>query len=291
MLLKKETETVQETEFRLVGLSRSGNHAIINWIIRQLRGSYCFLNCTEPKHNPYRTARPLNANGSTYRTNISGFDKEKEMLGNFSKKDCLLYNHEDCFLGPFNSPHQKIDREQWTGPSGTKKDILILRDPFNLFASRIKAGLIRGHHTEHGAKPISLLTLKRLYKQHAREYLGKKKYLKNTVRVNFNSWTKDEVYRRNLAAELDISFSDTGFQEVSETAGGSSFDGTRLSGSAGKMDLGSRWKKYADQDEFWSLFDEEILELASTIFGNIPPVQYALKNDKIAGVKKPQHVY
>ncbi len=282
MRLKKECETVQETELRLVGLSRSGNHAIINWIIRQIDGSYCFLNCTEPKHNPYLSTRPLNSDGKTYRTNLPDFDLEKEQQGAFSQKDCLLYNHEDCFLGPFNSSVQKEEREQWTGFSGEKKDILILRDPFNLFASRIKAGLILGHHTEHGTKPISPLTLKRLYKQHAREYLGKKKYLKNTVRVNFNFWTTDEAYRRKLAAELDLDFSDTGFQEVSETAGGSSFDGTRLSGKAVKMDLGNRWKKYADRDEFWALFDEEILELTTEIFGNIPPVKYAREHNKIA---------
>lgn len=286
MTQKEVLEIVQKKEFRLVGLSRSGNHAIINWIINQLHGSYCFLNCTEPKHNPFFTARPLSENGKSYQTNILNFNLKKEQQHQFSEKDTLLYNHEDCFLGPFNTKKQQEEREKWVGASQEKKDILILRDPFNLFASRIKAGLIRGHYTHHGAKPISLLTLKRIYKQHAREFLKEKNYLKNKVCVSFNSWTTDEGYRRRFAEELGISFSDKGFREVSSVAGGSSFDGTRLSGNANKMELSNRWKKYALEEEYWALFDQELLELTQKIFGNIPPLQYAREHIKIKDTSK-----
>ena len=261
-------------EFRIVGLSRSGNHGVINWIINQLEGKYCFLNCTEPKHNPYSTVRPLSENGNLYRTNIEDFNLEQEKEGKFSSKDYLIYNHEDCFLGPLNGKIERTGKKEWVGNSEEKKDILILRDPFNLFASRLKAGLIKGHYTHHGSKPISLLTLNRLYKQHAREYLGEKNYLRNKVLINFNLWARSREYRKNIANDLGIPFTDEGFREVTKVAGGSSFDGTKFSGMAHKMDVNSRWKKYAEDPEYLELFDPELTELATRIFGNIEPVEY-----------------
>lgn len=269
-----EQEIHQENEIRLVGISRSGNHAVVNWIINQLEGSYCFLNCTEPKHNPFITARPLDDNGIVYKTNIKDFALEKEQQGILSKKDFLIYNHEDCFLGSLNKKKLQETHQKWVGRSGTRKDVLILRDPFNVFASRIKAGLLRGHYTHHGAKPISLLTLKRIYKQHAREYLGEKNNLRNKVNVNFNFWTVDEAYRKEIATRLEIPFSDRGFKEVPQVAGGSSFDGIKFSGAADKMNVHSRWKQFAEDQDYRQMFDEELVELTRKIFGDIPPLKY-----------------
>ena len=271
-------EVNQEKEFRFVGLSRSGNHAVINWVIDQIEGKYCFLNCTEPKRNPFLTARPLTEGGKVYRTNIKNFDLAKEQKGERSMRDYLIYSHEDCFLGSLNKKKWKETEMSWKGRSRERKDVLILRDPFNLFASRIKSGLLRGHYTHHGVKPISLLTLRRIYKQHEREFLGEKNYLKNKVVINFNLWTTDKEYRRSLCEKLEIPFSDKGFREVAEVAGGSSFDGTRFSGSTDKMDLHSRWKEYATDEEYWAMFDTEMVELAIRIFGNIPAVQYRKQN-------------
>lgn len=268
----RNDQQTQQHEFRILGLSRSGNHAVINWLISQLQGTYVFLNCTEPKHNPFFTCRPLSPEGPSYRTNLVDFDIEEEQRGNMSRKDFLVYNHEDSFLGSLNSAAQKDLRRRWVGESSIQKDILILRDPFNLFASRMKAGLIRGHYTHHGAKPISTLTLRRIYKQHAREFLGEKKNLRNKVLVNFNSWSSDREYRRNLARQLAIPFEDSGFSEVPAVAGGSSFDGTAFAGKAHKMKLQDRWKVFEDDEEYWSLFDEEMFDLTEKIFGTIEPV-------------------
>jgi hypothetical protein len=271
-------QQIQQHEYRVLGLSRSGNHAVINWVLSQLEGSYLFLNCTEPKHNPFFTSRPLSPDGSSYLTNIAGFDLEKEQQGSMSRKDFLIYNHEDSFLGSLNSATQQKARTQWLGQSKIQKDILILRDPFNLFASRIKAGLIKGHYTHHGAKPISILTLRRIYKQHAQEFLGNRKNLKNKILVNFNLWTNNKDYRENLARQLDIPFRDSGFKEVPAVAGGSSFDGTSFAGKANKMRLQDRWKIFEDDEEYWNLFDKEIIDLTEQIFGRIEPVTYYSKN-------------
>ena len=271
---RNTNEIIHQSEIRFFGLSRSGNHAVINWIIRQLEGSYCFLNCAELKHNPFLTARPLNDQGVVFRTNMEKFNLEKEQRGEISKKDYLLYNHEDCFLGAANKKQLLEKHKQWLGQAGNRNDILILRDPFNLFASRMKSGLLRGHYTHHGVRPISLLTLKRIYKQHAREFLGEKNNLRNKIGINFNSWTRDEAYRKKIARELGIPYSVTGLGEVPGVAGGSSFDGTRYSGEAQKMNLNSRWEHFAENEEYLSIFDAEMLDLTRKIFGEIAPLRF-----------------
>ncbi|MEX0649293.1 MAG: hypothetical protein WEA56_00115 [Balneolaceae bacterium] len=271
--MKKNTGIIHKKEFRFIGMSRSGNHAIINWVIHQLNGMYCFLNCAEPKQNPFVTARPLNEGGLTYKTNIPSFDLQREQKGEFSEKDYLLYSYEDCFLGPLSHRDFRKNRDRWIGKTSVGKNLLILRDPFNLFASRIKSNLLLGHYT-HGTKPISPLTLKRIYKQHAAEFLGERNYLKNKVPVSFNSWASDTGYRKKLTEQLGIPFSDKGFEKVSKVAGGSSFDGMKHSGNANRMNLHSRWKEFSAEEKYWNLFDDELIELTRKIFGNIPPVKY-----------------
>ena len=272
--METEIKPAQTKQLRIVGLSRSGNHAVINWILHQLQGKYCFLNCTEPKYNPYYTSRPLSAEGDSYKTNIEEFDLEAEQQGNFSQKDHLIFSHEDCFLGNMETKKNREQLEEWVGKAEEKQNILVLRDPFNAFASRVKSGLIQGHHTHHGAKPISTLTLRRIYKQHAKEFLRQKKNLKNLVPINFNQWNSSVEYRRKIADELGLDFSDEGYKKVTETAGGSSFDGVEFSGNPHKMNLQDRWENYKDDETYWELFDAEIADYSEKIFGNTPALQY-----------------
>ena len=265
---------IQEKENRFTGISRSGNHAIINWVIKQLNGSFCFLNCTEPKQNPYFTARPLNPAGKVLETNLIDLDLQAEQKGNFQKKKHLLYSHEDCFLGPLDHKIFKENHDLWVGKSEHFQDVLILRDPFNLFASRIKSGLIEGHNTHHGTSPISRRTLIRIYKQHAREFLGINNYLRNKICVNYNKWASSKNYRKHIAEEMGIPFTDDGFEEVKEVAGGSSFDGISYSGKASTMKVNSRWKAFEGEKDFWNLFDVELVELSEKIFGESPAIEH-----------------
>lgn len=69
---------------------------------------------------------------------------------------------------------------------------------------------------------------------------------------------------------MTIPFTDKGFREVTEVAGGSSFNGTRFSGEAHKMNVNERWKKYATDPEYRKLFDPELEELDARAFGDIP---------------------
>lgn len=247
-------------ELRVVGMSRSGNHAIINWILAQLPGKYCFLNCAEPKENPFETARPI-VDDICFRANYDGFDLAAEQRGVFSQKDHLVYSYEDCFLGMACGDAFESRRESFVGPSERQTDIVILRDPFNLFASRRRASYVTA----------PLYTARRVWKQHAREIVTGGRCLKGErVFVRYNDWARDRTYRREIADALGIAFTDAGVESVSGCGEGSSFDGLRFNGRAGEMKVLERWKNFEDDPDFRAIFDEEMVALSEEIFGKIP---------------------
>jgi hypothetical protein len=257
---------INEAEWRVMGISRSGNHAIINWLLAQTGGRMCFLNCVEPKNNPFCWPRPL-ASGLPYQVNYADFDLDQERRGVFSKKDYLIYSHEDCFLGLLRDGPWEQCHDAWVGPSALRRDLLILRDPFNLIASRIQSGI--------GAPPSLAL---RMWKQHARQFLGERLYLpRPPVRISYNAWVQQKSYRQRVAEDLGLRFSDAAFQDVPATAGGSSFDGLSFHGSASEMKVLDRWRKFADQDNFWRFFDREVVRLARAIFGPLPAIRWILR--------------
>ncbi|MFU8816709.1 MAG: hypothetical protein ACNA7W_15280 [Pseudomonadales bacterium] len=240
-------------------MSRSGNHALINWMLAQAQGRSCFLNCTEPGHNPFTSARPQD-DGAVCRANYADFDLQREQRGRFSSKDLLIYSHEDCFLGSLRKREAEAQHDLWLGRSRRRLDVLLLRDPFNLFASRLKAQLQPGNHA----------TALRIWKQHAREFLGLGRHLgADRVVVSYNRWVRDHEYRRDLAELLELEFTDAGRLEVPQVASGSSFDGLKFHGRAADMAVTERWRWL---DQFFcpsELFDAQTLELGERIFGRI----------------------
>lgn len=276
---ENQNDIINKNEFRITGLSRSGNHALINWILAQVKNSsFCFVNCAEPKQNPFSSARPLGEGKDGIYTNLPEFSKPNEEKGDFQKKDYLIYSYEDTFLGPLVHRSFKKQRENWLGNSENRKDILLIRDPFNLFASRIKAGFLLTDKP-HRREQISWKVLKRIYKQHAREFLGEKKYLGNAVKINYNDWVANKHYRETISEQLEIPFSDEGLFELSRVAGGSSFEGTSISAEELHKKVESRWENYKDNRQFWDLFDEEIADLSHRIFGETEALIFYHKID------------
>jgi hypothetical protein len=264
-------------EFRVIGLSRSGNHAIINWILKQARGRTCFLNCAEPKSNPFESARPLD-DGRRAIASYADFDLCAERARRFSRKDLFMFSHEDCFLGSIARSRFEHEHDAYVGRSDYRADILILRDPFNLFASRRKAGI----------GEVSASVALRIWKQHAREYLGERRYLRlPRILTNYNLWCARRAYRAAAAAELGLEFDDLGSSEVPAAANGSSFDGRRFHGRAAGMATARRWRYFADDPAFHRLFDDETHALAAQIFAD---TGYGgarnAKDDRVAGFER-----
>ncbi len=246
----------------MIGLSRSGNHAVIEWLRRQMTGSACVLNCAEGKQNPFLTARPTDS-GAPYFTNDRRFDFAAEQGGRFSRKEWLIITYEDSFLGHACSDEYEGKHDRWVGRSALRRDVLILRDPFNLMASRLHAG-----PRFTGVPPAVAM---RIWKQHARQFTGRPRGLRHDpLLVSYNAWCASADYRREIAEALGLRFNDAGRERVARCHGGSSFDRLRYDGRASRMPVGERWRRYANDPDYRALFDSQTLKLAGRVFGELP---------------------
>lgn len=262
------TKTTTNTlEIRLAALRRSGSHAVIHWLLRQLPGSGCFLNNCKPGENPYASCY---RGDSLARPGETGVDLDRERDVGPSPKDFLLYNYEERELGTVFSAELEAMHDRWLGPSGRRFDLLVLRDPWNNLASLLRWA--RG-----AVHPISLESVAkaaRLWKAYAREALGETRHLRHgPTPVFFNRWATEPGYREALAERLGIPWTDAGRDEVAPwgpTTWGDSFDGLAYDGRAAEMPVLERWRWCAGDPFYLELMDGEIRELSERIFGPLP---------------------
>jgi len=255
------SEIVNQKEIRIIGLRRTGNHAIMKWVQKQQPGVVWCLNNLPINENPYRHRyeypEPLDPQWQSERIRA-------ESRGNFSQKDCLIYSYEDYQLKEIVNQDFEKKHTLYIGKSLERYDLLILRDPFNLVASRIKSGKI--------PVKVESKTMIDLWIEYAKEFLHETQHLnQKKICLNYNDWFSDVDYRQQIACQLKLDFSDAGMDDVSDYGGGSSFDRTKLQGQAKKMDVLNRWKHFSDDPSYRKLLDnEELREYSERIFGQIP---------------------
>ena len=152
-----------------------------------------------------------------------------------------------------------IARGKLTGKYERFINLLLIRDPFNLFASRFR-----------GRWQISnALRARKLWKMYAREFLGDQNKISNKVCLKFNDWFSDESYRRWVSSQFGQEFTDEGKNSLGHW--GSSFDGKIFKTNANEMKVLDRWQSYIDHDDFLTIIsDPELLELSRRIFGPPP---------------------
>lgn len=265
-------QVVNTMEIRFAGLQRSGNHAIINWIFSQAREIKCYLNNIVVNRNPFIEFQRKGTIREFQTDFYDRFNLPMEQFGFFSRKETLIYSYEEEFLELAFSKEFERHHDRWLGKSARRYDVLLVRDPFNLFASRLKKEDDINANRYSLRKPDERDTLIRLWKQYAREYLGETNFLTNNrVVINYNDWFQDSEYRRKLAETFDLKFSDESMDEVLPIGGGSSFDRVAKDNDGRQMKVLERWKLFTDDPDFQAAFaDKELIELSNRIFGEIP---------------------
>ena len=248
---------VNKVEICFHGMSRSGNHAVLDWLKSMYPGKVDYWN------------------------NVA----ELPVKLWFQKKSLLIRSHENRSLAEiFNHPLEQR-HDLYFGKSGKRLNVLLLRDPFNLFASRLQQvknqgleesnGFILGHpkYKYSAHKPEQFVSI---WKEHAREYLDMTSYLgSHKVTINYNKWFLDTGYRQKIAEALELPYSDQNINrvvgaEINQAGAGSSFDKFAYAGKATEMKVLERWKKMKDNPYYCTLFqDPEIWELSTKIFGEL----------------------
>lgn len=237
-----------KVEIRIAGLQRNGNHAVINWIIRQSGPDVLFFNDVEPEcpfDDPY-----LHSSSSSKNTD--------------GRYDCVIYSYEDRLLDLICHKNYYPQKNIFNINAEKRIDVIILRNPFNAIASRMKHTTVSSYRSAY----ISGLNITQLWTTYAHEYLGHTRKLNNTkIVINYDLWCKSKDYRKKLASLLDLNFTDAGFNEIKTFGSGSSFDKINYNERANEMKTDQRWKYYSDNEEYKDLFkDKTLIKLTNEIF-------------------------
>jgi len=252
------SDIINDYEIRVFAMQRSGHHAVMEWVLGHFEGPVCFI-------NDFSRLRDMKKQ-AVYR-NISEGDAKADRLGKFIKKECLLVNFEEEYLRTIDkkiSQHTNYPR----GISERTLNVLILRDPHNLFASRLKMARNANSNRERwiGKKAVNL------WLQHANEFMGKTSILpEGTIMINYNEWFSNEEYRRSLSENFELEFTDKNKLVVPRYGGGSSFDKLSKKGAATDMRVLERWKAFSDNKKYNKIFKDnpKLNKLSDEIFGSI----------------------
>ena len=253
------SEYDNELEIAVFATRRNGHHAFMNWACAQVEGTYCHLNDTRINSNPFRTTR----GAVRFSTNIKGFAPSLEALGLLRHKQLLMYNFEDF---PFDVP---VRRMSGVGSSRRYLRVLVLRDPFNQFASRLQ-GL---RHLPRSLRLTPVVV--EIWKAHAREFLGETNHLGEKLCVAYNRWHADRSYRQEIAEKIGLRFTDKGRSYVSPAGSGSSFDGARLQNRGEQMQVGKRYEAFLEDSQYLEVFrrNPDLFELSRAVFGELPAAE------------------
>jgi len=220
-------------KFKIFGLKRSGNHAIINWIAGHFgSGEVCFLN------------------------NLKG-DYLKSFKKPSHRMDSDVYISDIEYL---NDTRCYIESYEDLDPEFSDDSIIIIRDPFNLLASRIKL---------KSKKPNWGIDTSCVFREKLRKYFRLAITNKQKI-INYNFWFSDIDYRKEVSSILGLEFSDKNLEQITNFGRGSSFSGIEFDGKAQLMNVLSRWKCIKEHQDFIELInDDEIVSLSNKIWGRI----------------------
>jgi hypothetical protein len=238
-------------EIRFFAMMRSGQHAVINWLLAQLPDPHTFFN--DPLY-------PTQAFGAK-------LSKPDDLF--------LIYNIEDRFIPAGIEECKEKIYDHSKERDGDIINVLILRDPFNMFASRYaretsRKNLATGEKQHEGIASCSWSPLGgwtsqqalECWKDHAKEVTQPS--CMNLI-INYNMWATSEEYRKQISEFFEVEFNDVAFNEMAIVQGeGSSFDGTTKKSNSKTL---NRYKRYKYDKYFTSLFNKEVNDLAKEIFG------------------------
>jgi hypothetical protein len=201
------------------GMRRSGNHAVLNWT--SLPRSTFFLNdILQSEQVSVVLGDPFTPKGLwAWFLRLAMRKRMRKPLlktGRRLASGGLCVSLEDW---PINAPIF----DPWPRRC---RHVLLLRDPMNMFASRIRM-MGGGMHRFYAQDRADLYFQNsiELWKMHAREFLGETNHLPGHVGVYYDRWVADPAYRVEVAAKLGLVPDERALSHVAPEGGGSSFEG------------------------------------------------------------------
>lgn len=202
------------------GMKRSGNHAVIEWLLPQLR---CAFVNNAIALGPILRGKPFPAPIA-----FAAWLPRQKIESETQAQHGLLVSLEDHDLDVSPFEREGLDLRR----------ILLVRQPGHLFSSRLrKAWRVDMPAYTRSYEDAVMQRAIGVWKQHARCYLGQEDAFPGRIAILFDAWVSDPGYRAAVSNALGVGFDDSGFGRVAEVGGGSSFDGTRYHGRGHEMNV------------------------------------------------------
>ena len=248
-------------EIHVYGIQRTGQHAIISWLIGHFDEAG-FKNCMtsagerrsqtgiEPPYWYFNKGN-LDWEESNEFRNIDNFIFGTEFsMGRFA----LNPNLNDQKLNIASSFSKDVF-------SKNRYNLMVIRNPYNHYASIIS------WRFNSRLRPPGKFTS--YWKEYAKLFLGEPGGLPgNRIGVVFDKWFEDKQYRMKISELLNIPFSDSRLNVVMKigykNSWGSSFDKMNLKQEAQKMDVLNRKNQIpADKERYYKeiLKDKELKQI------------------------------
>jgi len=228
----------------IAGMRRSGIHAVVNWIkaaIDTTGEPHVLLNNV---HLPVLNSKESNVIFS------------KSFASSDSANEHVLVVFEDKRLRRIiGSPLlQRIGGDR-------RKHLVVLRDPYNLVASRLQR---TRHRRNRDTNPRRVA---QLWPDHA-------KHDETWTRCVYNQWFVEESYRKQMATALELPTCPPLPTRIARAGRGSSFDGVRYDGRPSEMPVLDRWRKFADDQQYHQLVSHLALaSLSADVCGFLNPLE------------------
>lgn len=256
--------------WKFFGLQRSGNHAVLNWLLgldqpntllfHQVRAGEDLLD------NPAGVSVP---DGTlAYANREKGKKKvHPENIDYFSRleKGNLLLTYEGYRIGELNDSFLNKPALDRFGSPETSINITVIRNPFNMLPSYYK---LRVRTMEAKGKDMNWVMhlmdrQLEIWKSYAFLHLHSSFTRGEIISISFDQWVSDRNYRDSLAKRLGYVNFDKYIDFFSDAGGGSSFS----TKSSDRKSVLSRWSE-ADKD-LGDLFSKhkEVVDYAALIFG------------------------
>lgn len=259
--------------FLLHGMKRSGNHALVRWLLPQIDGT--FVNNAIPVGPVLRgvATMPDPAPFNAWRASRAELRKEKP-------GGHLLVGLED----------HELSVSPWHAEGARTHRLLILRRPEQMFSSRVR----HASRVEMVAFPKDnnhvMQRVSTVWKQHARCFLGLEDNYPGRVAISFEAWFTSRDYRRAISEALGLVFDDRAFGKVGRQGGGSSFDGMAYEGRGHEMNVLDRVAQLkaperAVLDEIF--LDAELRELSEAVHRADPFRQLTMASHHALGDDRP----
>jgi hypothetical protein len=257
-------KALTDNEIHIIGIQRTGQHAITSWIIGHFNKCYYKNNMSTFYDNVNVSLEPpfwFFEKGKDDWDVINSFDiKENDafIMGTEISlpkiklnKNLEVRKNELCYIN--NCKKFSIN----------SKNLMVLRNPYNHYAS-----ILNWKRNKRLRDPNQFI---KVWLSYVNEILNEGSSINNKIVVIYDKWFSSIDYRKSISQQLGLNFSDARLNTVMKIginkSWGSSFDGMNYKNKAQNMDVLNRYKDFIDDEKFKIVYNNIEIKEKCKILG------------------------